>query len=311
LISQLDAAIVAAPTQFHHPIVLDLVRRSIHVFVEKPLAANAEQAEELVLEARRFNALLQVGHVERFNPALVAARPLLRDPKFIQAARWGGYSGRSTDIGVVLDLMIHDLDVVLSLVQSPLASVEALGMGILGPHEDVAQAWLRFECGCIASLSASRISYLPQRTMHVWSQEAFASLDFSAKKATLVRPTDQVRQRRLDVAALPPCDRAAFKDRLFTDYLVREDLTPPPCDQLTDELEDFVTCIRRARMPRVTGEQARQAIVVAERVLASIAEHAWDGQHEGRHGPLASPVPYIVPLPQWYLDHAATRKKVG
>ena len=181
LFGQIDAAVVATPTRFHHRVSLDLLEHGIHLLIEKPLATTVAEADEVLAAARRNGAMVQVGHIERFNPAWNQAEvtPLLRCPKYIDATRTSGYTFRSTDIGVVLDMMIHDLDLVLHFANSPVRNVQALGISVLGDHEDVAQARLEFANGCVANLSASRVSYQPVRQMQVWSEHGCVTVDFS------------------------------------------------------------------------------------------------------------------------------------
>jgi predicted dehydrogenase len=299
LIGHIDAAVVAAPSRLHHEIGLELLNHGIHLLVEKPLATRLAEAEELVHAARRHGAVLQAGHIERFNPAWSAALPHVRGAKFIQAERLGGFTGRSTDVGVVLDLMIHDLDLVLSLVRSPVRHVEALGISLLGGHEDIAHARLVFEDGCVAVLNASRVSYRPSRTMQIWSEQAFAALDFAARKASLVHPTQSILQGTFNADALEPEARSRLKDELFSTILPRQELQPPTLDQITAELEDFAGSIRTGRSPLVSGAEARETIAVAEHVLQRIAAHEWDGRRGGRTGPHALPPPSIIPGPHW------------
>src|SRR5262245_15209090 len=169
LLGQIDAAIVATPSRLHHAVAIDLLKHGVHVFVEKPMTLNVGDASDLIAAAAAHDLVLQVGHVERFNPALLAATPHLSEPKYIDAVRSGPFTCRSVDIGVVLDLMIHDIDVVLSLVGDELVSVEALGAAVFGPNEDWAQARLTFEGGCVANLFASRVAWQAQRTMQIVS----------------------------------------------------------------------------------------------------------------------------------------------
>ena len=311
----IDAAIIAAPTRFHHALALELLERGVHLLVEKPLAATSAEAEELVDAAHRHGAVLQVGHIERFNPAFNAAQPHLQRPKYIEALRRGPFSFRSTDIGVVLDLMIHDIDLVLALVRAPLVRVEALGTALFTQHEDVAQARLVFADGCVVNLSASRASRTPARAMHVWCERGLASLDFAARTATLVRPSETLLARNLDVERMSPEERGQFKERLYDDHLPLIQLTTEPCDALTAELTDFQQSIVTGRAPRVPGEAGRDAVSLAERVLSAIAAHAWDGADQdrgsggrggpGRSGPLAEPTPRIIRGPHWGRKPAA------
>ncbi len=298
LLGQIDAAVVAAPTQHHHTIASELLNWGVHLLVEKPLCATSAQADELVKAARRNGAVLQVGHVERFNPALTAALPHVAGPKYIEAVRAGGFTFRSTDIGVVLDLMIHDLDLVLCLVRSPVRKIEALGLSVLGGHEDVANARVEFECGCVAALSASRVSHEPARRVHIWSAGGFAAIDLAARKTTLIHPSEALLKRELDVAALA-ADESQDKEKFLQAHLRREVTQFDACDALALELEDFVQSIRTQRAPRVTGEDGRDAVALAERILRKIHTHAWDDQPDGPVGPMALPRPAVIPSPHF------------
>jgi len=302
LLDRIDAAVVAAPTMFHHAVGRELLDHGIHVLMEKPLCPTLRQADDLVKTARRKNLVLQVGHVERFNPALPPVLACARDPKYIEAVRSSGFTFRSTDIGVVLDLMIHDLDLVLSMVGSRVRNVEALGLSVLGGHEDVAHARLEFESGCVANFSASRVSYEPVRRMQVWSARAFARVDFAARRTTLVRPSETLLRREFDVNGLSPEQMEHYKRHLLQEHLPREDIEAEPVDALTLELGDFIDSIRTSQVPRVTGEQARDAVAVAERILSKIGTHAWNNAPDGPSGPMAAARPSVVPAPHWTLS---------
>ncbi|HEX7447124.1 MAG TPA: Gfo/Idh/MocA family oxidoreductase [Pirellulales bacterium] len=299
LIGQIDAAVIATPTRFHAQVARDLLAAGIHLLVEKPLATSSAEAAEMVEAARRQALVLQVGHVERFNPAFVAAMPHLREPKYIEAVRRGGFSFRSTDIGVVLDLMIHDLDLVLSLVRSPVRRVDALGVALFGRHEDLVNARLTFANGCVATLSASRASHSAARTMQVWTRRGFTAVDFAARAATVVRPSASIARHELDIERLSSAEKNDLKDHLLTDHLPVEQLTVPEGDPLTAELTDFVTSIRTGRPPRVSGGQGLDAIRVAELVLEQVETHAWDGTPGGPVGPRPAATPQIIRGPHW------------
>jgi predicted dehydrogenase len=299
VLGRVDAAIVATPTQRHHEISMQLLRHGIHLLVEKPLAATTAQCDELIDTARQNGALLQVGHVERFNPAFVHLQAHCGDPKYVEACRTSAFKFRSTDIGAVLDLMIHDIDLLLTLVRSPLCRVDALGIALFDECEDVANARLSFENGCIATLSASRASYQATRRLHVWSDRGFASVDLATRSGTLVRPNAEILERRFALAQLPPQRLERLKEHLFEDLLPIEHFQAPACDQITAELEDFADSIRQGRRPRVTGEQGRDALAVAERILREIENHLWDGDRQGRIGPRALPQPSLLRGPHW------------
>ncbi len=291
LLPRVDAAVVVVPTAHHHAVAAAFLRRGIPVLVEKPLAPDLAQADELVALARLQAATLQVGHIERFNPAFeeLCRRPLR--PKFVTCERLGSFTGRSTDVGAVLDLMIHDLDLLLTLVRSPVRDVQALGLAVLGGHEDVAQARLVFENGCVANLSASRVSAAPLRRMQVWSAEGFACVDFAGKHLTLVQPSDELRRHRPDPRRLDAQGLARLKAELYGRHLQTLDLDCQGGDQLTRELQDFLHCVRSGERPRASGEEGRDALALAARVLESLRGHAWEGRADGPVGPLHLPAP--------------------
>ncbi len=291
LLPQVDAAVVVVPTVHHHAVAADFLRRGIPVLVEKPLAVDPTQARQLADLAGLQRVPLQVGHIERFNPAFeeLCRRPLR--PKFVTCERLGLFTGRSTDIGAVLDLMIHDLDLLLAMVQAPVQRVEALGLSLLGGHEDVAHARLVFENGCVATLSASRVSATPLRRMQVWSAEGFACVDFAKKHLTLVQPSEELRNRQLDSRRLDAAGLARLKTELHGRHLQTLELDRQGGDQLTCELHDFLHCVRTGARPRVSGEDGCDAVVLASRVLDSLRNHAWEGDAKGPVGPLHLPLP--------------------
>jgi predicted dehydrogenase len=302
LIERVQGAVIATPTHTHHAVALDFLRRGVPLLIEKPVAASLSEAEDVVRASRVHGALVQVGHIERFNPAFTAAAAHVRDARYIEAVRASTFTGRSTDIGVVYDLMIHDIDLVLSLAGSPLVEVSALGMALLGPHEDVAHARLQFENGCVANLSASRTSFAPapRRQMQIWGESSFAAIDFGNRTAHVVHPCEAVLQRRFNYASLSPDEKATFQDRLFTEILPVEPVEVETRNALADELAEFVAAIRDQQPVRVPASAGRDAVAVAEAILASIRTHAWHGRHDGPVGPLATPEPAILRGPHWH-----------
>ncbi len=286
LIGKIDAAILAAPTEHHYWIGMELAEAGIHLLVEKPLTLTVAEADALLRVARARHLVLQVGHVERFNPAFVTAAAQLHRPRYIEAVRASGYTGRSVDVGVVLDLMIHDIDLILSLVPSEVVDVEALGTPVLGPHEDLAHARLKFANGCIANVNASRVSYEPQRRMQVYAENAFASIDFAAGTTKIVRPTQKVRRGEIDFPTLSPEEKQQVRDNFFADILPLEELQVERRNAILDEQHDFVISIRAGQTPQVTGRQGRQALAVAEQILAQIASPRIPSPQSGTlHGP--------------------------
>lgn len=310
LLDRLDAAVIASPTSLHHRIAKDFLEAGIHLLVEKPLCPTQAEAEELTAIARRKKVTLQVGHVERFNPAFQAAASQLAEPKYIEAVRANGFTFRSNDVGVVLDLMIHDIDLTLSLAQSRVRRVDALGVSVLGGHEDVANARLEFENGCVASLSASRVSHEPVRRMQVWSGRAFASIDFASRTTTLVRPSETLLQRRFRVDQLTPQEIDHHRQHFADEHLPREQVTLDAIDALAAEQEDFVASIRSGRQPRVDGEAGRDCIAVAQQILDRIQSHCWDDSIDGPAGPLGLPRRHVIPAPHFDAK-PAVREKAG
>ncbi len=297
LVNLVDAACIVTPTSLHASIASEFLRRGIPTLVEKPLATTLTEADVLVQLAERHGALLQVGHIERFNPAFEQLQERRLQAKWIRSQRVGPFSGRSTDIGVVLDLMIHDIDLILTLVQAPVRTVEALGLSVFGGHEDVASARLHFVNGCVAEISASRTSPVTQRSMQVWGPEGFAEADFAQRKLMLMQPSESLRRQGLNPAQLDPASRARLRDELFTRHLELTTIDGQAQDQLTCELSDFLDCVRTGRQPRVTGAAARDALAVAERILFAVAHHSWDGSLEGPKGPREMPAPADLLFP--------------
>lgn len=272
LLNRLDAAIIAAPTVLHHQIARDFLDAGVPLLVEKPLCANRAEADELVAAAQRSNVILQVGHVERFNPAFEAARATVRRPRYIDAVRTSAFTFRSTDVGVVLDVMIHDIDLVLSLVKSPVTKVEAVGVVVVGGHEDAVNARLEFESGCVANISASRVSYESIRRMQVWSDHGFAGIDFATRTATLVTPSETLRRRQYHLEKFTPQELDYQRQHFAEEHLPKRQLTFDAVDALALEVDDFIQSIRNRRLPRVTGEAGRDALAVAEQILAAVRE---------------------------------------
>ncbi len=275
VLDRIDAAVVATPTATHYDVVTRLLAAGKHVLVEKPITPAAAEATKLVAAADRAGVVLQVGHVERFSPALVAAGDAVKQPRFIRSERTSGYTFRSTDIGAVLDLMIHDIDLVLSLAESEVVEVWATGLSVLGGHEDMASARLVFANGCVADLTASRVSYELRRTMQVVTSRGFTAIDFATGKATTVSPTHEVLRGEFNGESLPAERKAElFAGKLFEEVLVKTQHEAPPVNAIELELLDFATAIQTGAKPRVTGAAGRDAVAVAERILASIARNA-------------------------------------
>jgi predicted dehydrogenase len=244
-----DAVTVAVPTELHRDIALPFLQAGVPVLVEKPIARSLFEADELIAAAADASVALAVGHTERFNPAVAAARPLLSDPRFIEVHRLGTFPERSLDIDVVFDLMIHDLDVVLSLINSDVESLEAVGVPVVTNRVDIANARLRFANGCIANLTASRISRERVRKIRFFQSEAYLSIDYAAQKVEVWRllkgagPIPSIEGGELQVGNEEPLKR---------------------------ELADFVDAVVSRRAPKVTGEAGRRALALAQEITDKI-----------------------------------------
>lgn len=284
LIGRVDAVSIAVPTTLHREVAGAFLGAGVPAMVEKPLAAGAAEAAELVALAEARGVVLQVGHIERFNPALSALEGLRLRPRYVAAERLGTYTFRSTDIGVVYDLMIHDIDLLLAMVPAPVRSVAAVGLSVFGGHEDVANARVEFEDGTIASLTASRASMKAVRQMRLWGAEGYATLDFAARRGTLVRPTDRLRRGELGLDGVDLTRPDAVRDHLFGNILHVDQIQAEGHDSLTLELEDFVRAVRTGGRPRVSGADGLRALRLADQVLQGVRSHRWEGIADPPHG---------------------------
>ena len=252
LIGKVDAVSLAVPTVSHHAIACDLLDASIAVLVEKPIACALEEADDMIRAAASSGAVLQVGHLERFNPAVIAARSIATSPRFFEAHRLSVFTPRSLDIDVVMDLMIHDLDIVLSLVQSDLLEVRAAGVPILTPRIDIANARIEFKNGCVANLTASRVSSERVRKLRFFQPHEYVSIDYSA-------------QETATVAVKPDAEgRPSFDSRLLA---VERD------EPLRLEIESFLEAVAGAPV-MVSGAEGRRALALATDIVDKIREHA-------------------------------------
>jgi predicted dehydrogenase len=240
----IDAASIATPTNTHFEIGRELLGRGKHLLVEKPIADNTAHASELAELAAARNLVLQVGHVERFNPVLGALEKRLTNPRFIEAHRLSPYPNRSTDIGVVLDLMIHDLEIILHLVRSPVQTLDAVGVPVLSRGEDIANARIRFENGCVANITSSRISPEQMRKIRVFQEDVYLSLDYQNQSGEMYRRT--------------------------AEGLTKEAVEIEREEPLRRELAAFIECAATGRAPKVSGFQAAAALELAVEITKSI-----------------------------------------
>ena len=242
-----DAASVSTPTSSHHQIALALLRRGKHLLIEKPIAENPQHATELAELAARNQLILQVGHVERFNPVLSALEARLTHPRFIEAHRLSSYPNRSTDIGVVLDLMIHDLEIILHLVRSPVQNIDAVGVPVLSRGEDIANARIRFENGCVANVTSSRISPERMRKIRVFQEDAYLSLDYEKQSGEIYRrESGKITRHKVPIEREEP---------------------------LKQQLVSFIECASTGRQPRVSGFQATAALELAVEITKRVGSN--------------------------------------
>lgn len=247
LIGQVDAVSVVVPTQFHYQVAHDFLTAGVHVLIEKPITVTIEQADKLIAVADAKGLVFQVGHLERFNPVLMAAEEVLSAPLFVESVRIAPFKPRGTDVNVVLDLMIHDIDIIQHLVKSPVARIDAIGAPVFTGEEDIANARIAFENGCVANVTASRISLKSERKMRIFQRDAYLTLDFQNKKLLVAKrgagellpgiPNVQVQERELGQS-----------------------------DPLLSEISSFLEAIRAGKQPQVSGRDGRMALETALKI---------------------------------------------
>lgn len=250
IIGKAQAAVVSVPTPVHYRVAKELLSAGIHCLVEKPFTSTVDEAQELIALAREKNLVLQVGHVERFNPAIAAARPYVKAPRFVEVNRLGPYDPRTSHIGVVLDLMIHDLDILLELVGDKVVSLEAHGAKILSDHEDIAKVRLKFSKGCVADVSASRITLDKYRKIRIFQYDSYISVDYAGKSLKIYRKKNEVVKGLGDIEVVKP----NLKDE----------------EPLYQELDHFLGCISAGKKPLVSGEHGRDALELALEITKNI-----------------------------------------
>jgi predicted dehydrogenase len=246
LYGKVKAVNIAVPTISHYSLAEGFLERKIDVLIEKPIASNPEEAEDLIQTASSNGCILQIGHVERFNNGFKVLQGLVRDPKFIECHRLGSFVERGTDVDVVLDLMIHDIDIVLSLERSPLKDLSAVGIRVLSQHVDIANARLQFESGCVANITASRVSMEKMRGIRIFQEDAYLALNYATQEISSYK---REKSDRLSPYGLP--------------YIGKEEIRVEKGEPLQNELESFIDCVRRRGTPLISGEEGRKALIVA------------------------------------------------
>jgi len=244
MFGKVDAVSIVVPTSLHYAISKDFLQQGIHVLIEKPITKNLEEADELIRLAKEQDLILQVGHIERFNPAVQAIERYLKKPKFIECQRLGPYHTRANDVGVVMDLMIHDIDIVLGLVMSDVLNLEAVGSSTISNFEDIANVRISFENGTIADITASRVTKEAVRTIRIFQEDSYLFLDYLHQDALMFKKTG--------------------------DTIVQEEIPIRRVEPLQKELLSFAECITMKRRPIVSGEEGRRALQVALTIVEKI-----------------------------------------
>lgn len=281
LTADVDAVTIAVPTVYHAEVAQPFLSAGVACLIEKPIAPDSETARRILEWARQGETVLSVGHSERFNPVVLAMDRTSVKPKFIETQRVSPFSFRSADIGVVFDMMIHDIDVVLHLVKSRSYSIHAVGVNVLGPHEDVANARVTFDNGCVVNMTASRLALKTDRRIRVFSPEAYFTMDYQKKSGLAVWKDANLdlikmaRERHFD--DLSQMSGLDFGKMIKVEPLVLDDVEP-----LRAEIESFLNAVRTGAPPAVTGEDGLAAVTMAEDIVASIRQHQWhpDGQSD-------------------------------
>lgn len=302
IIDDIDAAVIATPTRSHFEIAEFLLSRGKHVLIEKPVTDCPYQAKQLVELAAENQSVLSVGHVEQFNPAIQTAISVVGQPKFIQACRASGYTYRSTDIGAVYDLMIHDIDLVNTAFGGELVECNACGFAVFGGHEDMAQARLQFSCGGVATLTASRCSFSAERSIQIFGTDGFAAVDLANHSVKSIRYPQWLKDQAFDFNSANQEQRDFIRDNLFTEILPVQESTPDRANAILEEQAEWIECIRTDAPMRNTGENAAEAIQIADQVLNQIEKHQWNaGQSQPAQlipfDSFSSPIPSELPLP--------------
>jgi predicted dehydrogenase len=253
LLGKVDAVSVVTPTPAHLPIAREFLNAGAHVLVEKPITETVEEAREMIALAERNKRVLQVGHLERFNAAILAAEPYIRSPRFVECHRLAPYRERGTDVNVVLDLMIHDIDIVQTIVGAPITSIDAIGTPVFSEEIDIANARIHFANGCVANATASRVSVKTERKMRIFEDDAYLSLDLQQKILTVIRKRP---------ASDPPGPLPVTIEEQNLDQ----------GDALKSEIESFLESIRTGRPPVVSGEAGLRALETAMRITDQVTQ---------------------------------------
>ncbi len=244
ILDRVDAVSIVVPTQHHHEVARDFLGRGIHVLLEKPITTTLEEADDLIRIAADGNLVFQVGHLERYNPVVVALDGVLREPRFVESVRIAPFKPRGTDVNVVLDLMIHDIDILRTIVGSGVKTIHAVGAPVFTSEEDIANARIEFENGCVANVTASRISLKSERKMRIFQADAYLSVDFQNRKLLVARKGEG--------ELMPGVPNVQVEEKSFE-----------PEDALREEIRSFLRCVATGDPPKVSGKDGRMALEIA------------------------------------------------
>jgi predicted dehydrogenase len=270
LAERVSAVTIAVPTNAHAAVAEPFLRRGIACLIEKPLAGDVNEARQIAAWARENNATLQVGHIERFNPAIRAMQRLDIRPRFIEVTRISPLTFRSIDVGVVLDMMIHDIDIVLMLARSPVARIDAVGVSVIGDVEDICNARITFENGCVANMTASRLALKTERRMRVFSADAYVSLDYQKRYGLVARRTPNIDAIRGAISKIRAGEIDDLSQLNFAELVNIEELQIDDVEPLRAELDSFVDAAVKKTKPIVTGEDGLAAVELATKIVQAI-----------------------------------------
>jgi len=263
ILGKVNAVSVVVPTKSHYEIAKELLENGIPVLVEKPMTGTVSEAEELIRLSKSNNTVLQPGYVERFNPAIQAIQKLDVSLKFIECHRLSPFTFRSADISVVFDLMIHDIDIILYLSKSKVKKIDAVGVNVISDKEDIANARIQFENGCVANITASRVSFEPMRKIRLFSEDSYISLDYQKQEAMIYKKSPKLTLKSINVEDKDVSTIKDLKGFVFGDLLKIERIKMDNQEPLKKEIESFVNCIKNGENPVVSGEEGLTAIKTA------------------------------------------------
>lgn len=273
IIDKVHAVSIAVPTKSHYAIAKDFLQHGVHVMIEKPMTGTVLEARELIDISKARGLVLQAGYIERFNPAIAAIKRLSVNPKFIECHRLSPFTFRSADIGVVLDLMIHDIDILLYITNSKVKKFDAVGVNVISDKEDIANVRIQFQNGCVANVTASRVSITPMRKIRLFSEDSYISIDYQKKDALIYKKSPELTLKSLNISDTNVSTIADLKSYVFGDLLKIEHIKMDDYEPLKKELESFVDCIVNHKEPVVSGEEGLRAIEVANDILREIEKN--------------------------------------